>query len=1120
MPRSITKILLGVTCTCALSVASASRQCAGTDIGLNVRGTFITPQGAKFKGNRPTRISSGGTMINCSRKFYVGRPLTIERGGVLRNFGDATVGFHGSISGRGTIENAHQFRVDEALTERANEDAQLIEAAPDEVKVDEGGGFRLMEEDEYDYRLLTDYQLQEEAAYFDLVDAGTEAFYTPGDAIIRTPGGGQLPGTPRQEQIARRFVRARDVAFVDEAMLPSTTGEATSAEEFFAYDADAYDVDNQQIFLNVTGPTYIGASTYSEVGYVPQPEGVFVINGVECCLPPVNNSTVITQQRPGASRIRARGDVLKFEPWDPGRRGIDRYYQPPDSLREGYWVEPDDRTPDGDPVVIYGGDNSWFNGVYNLHHGGVVIDNGGAMFGGVINLGKVGDEREVDIPDEDEPVCVAYDAETLYQHINGPDEYERAAALAYARQTPEVELESQGGAKDEYNRPIVNMLGNATMYFNIPEDEDGNRIFSWYGDINGTPEDRIIFQQGEVYIKGDCSGFMGRVGVCDGAKFVIRSSDEGSSSRYVGTMFGGNVEIVDENGEADPNGVLTIDSTSGLRPVTFTNGTVNVVAEDIEVTDDVPRVDEITVKDQATVNMNYGNVELHDTSVVGPDATLNLNAGERAVLENFTLDKGTLNITGDDLAEVEINGDVRMGSAITAWTNNAIDNIPVNAGGALPGAPDPTWSLTDNVNLYFDFDPANDAADRFTSVIGVTSGVDHTFVLSGVKLLTQPTQDRHTFTILDFGNVGVNRYPEVVIDRNLVVVDGAVVNAVNGIQAVAGIYPSVTGSDGAPGATLPNGNYYFYGSNRAGIGQVMMVRGVLGYEYLEPVGLLVTSLRGTTSVDLNSFDEYGYVTRNPSGKYAIWNKTHAARYTISTEAGGAKTTRYGTTLGVDGNTTQLAGRHTQFIPTAYVAITRNNANLNSYKSGTNEYTGGAKAAWFDSVQAFEAQLTYSYAKFKTRNNPTLGLNAAAHTVSGVAKFGYNVTKIASVTVRPEMIAGYSWVHVSKSKSATDADIKLNKLHRISLIPGVNFIMCTDSLNVAASVRYIKQLGTKSKVVYGGETIKDIDKVGKGSVEMALNIEKTIGIAKLGLRASHSFGGTKGTKVTLNLGVNI
>ncbi|MDR2458871.1 MAG: autotransporter outer membrane beta-barrel domain-containing protein [Holosporales bacterium] len=1113
MSRAITKTLLSVTCICALSVASASQQCSG--VGLNVRGTLTALKGSKFKGNRPIKISSGGTIINHTRKFYVGKPLIIEKGGTLRNFGDVTIGFDGFIRGEGTIENAHKFQRDDPLTERANETVSLTEITPDETKVDEGVGFKFEEDTEYNYGFLTDHQLQDEAAYFDLVDAGVDAFHTPADAIIRTPGGGQLPGTSRQKQIAKRFIRSQEMVFVDEAMLPSTSGEETSAEEFFAYDADAYDVNNQQIFLDITGPTYIGASTYSEVGYVQQQDGVFVINGMECCLPPVNDRTVITQRRPGTPQIRERGDVLKFEPWDPGHRGIDRYYQPPESLQSSYWVKPEDRTPDGDQVAIYGGDNSWFNGVYNLHHGGVVIDNGGAMFGGVINLGEVGDEREVDVSD-DGPVRVVHDTETLYQYLNSPDPHKRAAALAYARQTPPVELESQGGAKDEYNRPIVNMYGNATMYFNIPEDEDGNRIFSWYGDINGTPTDRIIFQDGEVYIKGDCSGFMGRVGICDGAKFVIRSSDDESSSRYTGTMFGGTCEIVDANGEANPNGVITIDSTSGLQPVTFTNGTVNVVASTDDVgADDVPRTDEITITGQTTVNMNYENVELHNTSVIGPEASLNLNTGARAVLENFTLDKGTLNITGDDLAEVEINGDVRMGSAITAWGNSVIDNIPVNVGGALGTG---TWSLTDNVNLYFDFDPAKNEADHFTSAVGVTSGIDHTFVLSGVKLLSQPTQDRHTFTILDFSNAGADRYPEVVIDDNLVVVNNTA--TVTGTAVNTGAYTRVTGSDGAPGATLDNGqNYYFYGSNRAGLGNVMMVRGVLGYEYLEPVGLLASSLRGTTSVDLNSFDEYGYVTRNPSGKYAIWNKTHAARHTISTEAGGAKTTRYGTMLGYDAQATQLSGLNTKFIPTAYVAITRNNTNLNSYKSGVNEYTGGAKAAWFDSVQAIEAQVTYSYARFKTRNNPTLGLNATAHTISGVAKFGYNVTKIAGVTVRPELIAGYSWVHVSKAKSATDADIKLNNLSRISLIPGVIFIIYTDMLSVGASVRCVMQLGTKSKIVYGGETINDIDKIRKRSFEMALNVEKKVRNMKFGFRAAHSFGGIKGTKVTLSLGTN-
>ncbi len=108
---------------------------------------------------------------------------------------------------------------------------------------------------------------------------------------------------------------------------------------------------------------------------------------------------------------------------------------------------------EADPVVSYSGNNSWFNGVWNLQRGGVIIPSDGEIFGGRISIGKVGEGYG--------------DAKAAY---------EAASTAADGTATP-VEFEWQGGAKDEYNRPDIYMNGNASMYLNFTADNASGSIY-------------------------------------------------------------------------------------------------------------------------------------------------------------------------------------------------------------------------------------------------------------------------------------------------------------------------------------------------------------------------------------------------------------------------------------------------------------------------------------------------------------------------------------------------------------------------------------------------------------------------------------------------------------------
>jgi hypothetical protein len=1061
-------------------------------------------KGSKVVFRDKARVSSTGRIDNYSRRFTIRDRFRIDEGdgettGVIYNHNLIRIKDGGRITGRGTIINYSGFALDESETERA------------ENYMDEGYLFEPLTDEEYDYSRLTPEQLRY-AARYDLVnekDNPVTEFYKVKKTRIKTPHKGQIPGAPAQEEAAKRYMDGTiTVETRGDKTLPSTDGSAASEAEFKQHNQKGYDVSGQQLTLTVDEPAYYGESLFSVGGFNSSAEnGTFTINGGEYEIPEVDQNTIIRK----TGNVPYEGaEGLSFEPWNPGNSGIEDYYDGTE------WTSGDEGT--GDPVAIFAGDNSWFNGVFSLEHGGAIIDNRGSMFGGQINLGRV----EGTYPT----------AQALHEALNSSDESIKNAALISVETTPATEFESQGGAKDEYNRPSVYMNGNATMYFNIPEDENGDRVFSWYGDIHSTPYDRIIFQQGRVLVKGDCSGFQGKIGVCQGAEFKIASSDETSSSDYKGVMFGGSYEVVDENGVPVPDGKITVDSSSGLKPLILTSGTM-VIKDESGGDEEKHTIDDITVDSTqgeggaAAVRMDYGDSVLNNTKVIGKNSSLHLDGGEEFHFNNFTLREGVLNIAGEGLERVSMEGEVSMGSSIAAWTNSVVDSIHVNdsdhmTAGALPTA---AWSLTDDVKLYFDFDPAAGTADHFVSSTGVTSGLDKKFVLQGVRLLNIPTAQKYYFRLLDFKGTPTERYPEIVIaDRNFTVIGPGVTVAPDGISIASGApYPVSKTSDGITAVDINGATYYFYGSNRAGKGKVLMTRTLFGtLTRIEGIVAHVVGLGAISSTLETVFDEFGYVYKHKenNGKYSFWAKTHALSEKHKTIDDNVKLNRYGTILGFDGKSTQFTNSNTFFTPTVFAGITRNNAKLDGTKARQIEFLGGLKMALFNSRFAFEILGAYSNLTFKTRNNPEFGFKAKSHAFNGAAKLSYGLVKWKNVELRPELTANYSFIKTPKAESATAAITKIKNIHRVDVAPGINVILDKGEWTMAASVKYRCRFGAKTKIISGAEVIKDVDKAKRGYMEYSLNVMKhNKNNTKFGFKISKTTGKVKGVKGSLNFGVN-
>ena len=331
---------------------------------------------------------------------------------------------------------------------------------------------------------------------------------------------------------------------------------------------------------------------------------------------------------------------------------------------EGYVPAPDLSLiliKEGAGTLTMYGDNSWYNGVFNLGHAGgsnsgnkLIFDESAAIFGGEINL------------------------------------YENTTC------------EWQGGIKDPYNRPQIT-LTDSTLNL-LPEDTGGERVFSFYGSIRGNEDSKINIKPGLVQVKGDCSGFSGTISVEDGAHFEVRSEPT-----YKGVMFGGEMNI---------NGSTTIDTDNGLKTALNINSGNAIITN--TANQNATNISGLTVGTGALVEVDIPVAEFIETTIHG---TLEFGGAiKNASFNALDIHGGELRLSGHQLETVKISSHFAIGSGITSTTSS---HVSINATGATinPYADSESYVTIKNGNLALGKVEKSNAIMHITVASDVTSAL-------------------------------------------------------------------------------------------------------------------------------------------------------------------------------------------------------------------------------------------------------------------------------------------------------------------------------------------------------------------------------------------------------------
>lgn len=811
-----------------------------------------------------------------------------------------------------------------------------------------------------------------------------------------------------------------------------------------------------------------------------------------------------------------------------------------------------------DPVTTYHGDNSWFNGVYKLKRGGMIVKNTAGMFGGRVELG---DADSYESP-------LGNGVGTLALHADLTQENEKAKE--FIKTVKPTEFEWEGGAKDEYNKPHIYMNGNSTLFFNLQPDQDGNEIFSFYGNITGSERDRLIFEQGEVRIKGDCSGFKGSVAVIPGAKFEVRSSDEGSSSKYEGKFPNANIYQVygADSGENAGKFVTTHDAVTSVDTATMENVTINNGNMELYNggTDNDGKITlkSTNIESSAMATLN-DEAEIKDTVIKGV-----LVAKGDMTVENTTLQGGVLVLeNGSILATNSLNA----GSTIASWGNDRWQDV-VNVGGGL-GAGHFNINQNHTLKLFSDYNVTNDQADSINVVAAIGNvQVAGGIAVAGMNFNEMPTKDTYTFMIYN-GNGRTDNMPVTIggeynNDGNRIFkayVNGQFyptnpagnVNLNNGMVGrqddVKFIYTTnakeVTAylENNLQILEFDNGNIYKVEGQAAGqYSNVVMTKylsenaiasDVVQDAVINEVALNLGTLSSDTDDILNSSilsdTDFGVFTHGANSetlpeklkakKYRIWNKTFGEHSKIDMKGtDNINMNGAGTMIGVDDEEEkcEMFNGEATFRPTYFAGLSHNNLKYKGDKYGVNGYFCGAKVAMYDKNQVLEASGIYQY----LRGGATLGTSTSkqkikptSHVLNVTAKYAHNFKINHNLFVRPSCSIGYSFIDNPTFEGYNGADHEMNNRHVFSFIPEISVLKKRNDFLVRGYVSFYDRIGTKGKTKATEVTAKT-DLVKKGVLEYGAEVTKTYSMntSYLSFKLARKTLATKGFKATISAGI--
>lgn len=823
-----------------------------------------------------------------------------------------------------------------------------------------------------------------------------------------------------------------------------------------------------------------------------------------------------------------------------------------------------------DPVTTYHGDNSWFNGVYKLKRGAIIVKNTAGMFGGRVELG------DADVYES--PTGAGTGTLALHRDLVAGNE----DAKNFIKNVRPTEFEWEGGAKDEYNKPDIYMNGNSTLFFNLQPDQNGNQIFSFYGNITGTERDRLIFEQGEVRIKGDCSGFKGSIAVTPGAKFEVRSSDAGSSSTYQGKFPNANIYQVygADAGEnagkfvTNPTAVTSVD-TATMENVTINNGIMelnNAGSEDggkitlksanIESTAMTTLNDESNIKDTVIrgVLVAKGDMNVENTTL----------EGGVLVLDNATL-------TTDNLA---------AGSTIASWGNDNWNDV-VRIGGAGGGGGHFQINRDHTLKLFSDYNVTTGASD-YINVVDPVANIQGAggIAVAGMNFNDIPTNDTYTFKIYD-GAGHTDNMPVTIGgsynggDTIFNVYVNGTFNATNGNVNLPNIAGGVGRVDDLQFTYNPNGSekvttyldnglrilefnngtiYKVEGQSAGQYGNVVMTKylteAAIASDIVQDAAITGVALTlGDISSDADSIlnsailsnsDFYASTSRAKAGsdtwtsqnnagkitsvktkKYRIWNKTFGEHSKIGMQGtDDVNANGVGTMLGFDDEESKLDiyGYNATLRPTFFFGIHHNNLKYRGDKYGVNGYFGGVKASLYDKNRILEVFGIYEYLK----NGATVSVASStsdqriktkSHVFNFGAKYALDINVEQNLYFRPSLALGYAFICNPSFTGYNKAKHKLNNRHVFSVVPEIGLIRKYENWFVRGFASYHRRFGTKGKTKATGISAKtDISK--KRFLEYGAEIIRTnvTDTANFSVKLSRKTLGIRGFKLSISAGL--
>jgi hypothetical protein len=422
-------------------------------------------------------------------------------------------------------------------------------------------------------------------------------------------------------------------------------------------------------------------------------------------------------------------------------------------------------------------------------------------------------------------------------------------------------------------------------------------------------------------------------------------------------------------------------------------------------------------------------------------------------------------------------------------------------------------------------DPANHAIDSFSSTEGITINKENSsFNLSGLRLLSKPTEPSYEFTVLAFDTP--TTYPKIVIDKDLTVIsykmDGldnqakalpADFNITDSTYQADGVtqYPVTQTSDGTSAINIDGEVYFLYGSDKAGQGKILLTKVTTDLDgestsihdnVIDDMSNAIndTIFNGDTPVDINdpNFTEGG--TNFDQQTTNSGQKSTGARTSTDT-----KVVRF------DQKAYNIEGYSTYFRPTLFMNISRSRTASYFTKSSQNGLMMGYKASIVDKNMSVELLGGYGFIDTDTVNNAaTHNTTIASHSLTVSTKTSYSFELAKHLKLVPALYADYSFVNTPTAK-ATDSSLKLKSLHKIDTIPSIGLASNIDGWNIAATFKYHCRFGGATKATVNGKKVINADVIKKKYAEYSLNITKQFGNVNLDLKLSKTTGSAKAVK---------